>query len=95
MKNPFSNVNYGNYYVSDVSPFQSINNVDFSKPMQTATAASSNKANCSKSDNTDDCNDLHILGPTVNQSCNYRSVEWLANQYSSSSKQSFNLIYCI
>ena len=30
----------------------------------------------------------------MNQSCNYRSVEWLANQYSSSSKQSFNLILC-
>ena len=94
IENDVENINYCNNCISDALPFQSISNVEFSKIMQTATAASSNKANCSKGNNTADCNDLHILSPTINQSCNYRSVEWLANQYFSTSKQSFNLIHC-
>ena len=70
-------------------------NVEILKKMQ--TAASSNKANYTENINTTDttdCNDLHVINPTMHQTCNYRSVEWLANEYSKSLGQSFNLIHC-
>ena len=35
-----------------------------------------------------------LLNPTMHQTCSYRSVEWLTNDYSKSLGQSFNLIHC-
>ena len=59
------------------------------------TAASSNKANYSENINTTDCNDLHVINPTMHQTCNYGSVESLVNEYSKSLCQIFNLINCM
>ena len=53
-----------------------------------------NKANYSTSINTTDFNGSHVISQTMHQTCNYRSVEWLVNEYSKSLGQSFNLIHC-
>ena len=53
-----------------------------------------NEANYSKSINTTDCNGSRVISPSMHQPCNYRNVEWLANEYSKSLGQSFNLIHC-